>query len=544
MYPKTAIIIGAGPAGLTAAYELLQHTDIKPIILEASDQLGGLSRTVNYKGNRIDIGGHRFFSKSDRVMDWWLNMMPMQAMGDAQDAATITYRQQNRTVAQPGATAGPDPEKTDLVMLVRQRLSRILYRRKFFSYPVSLSIDTITKLGFVSIGRIGVSYILARLFPIHPEKSLEDFFINRFGRELYLTFFKDYTEKVWGAPCSQIKPEWGVQRVKGLSVRKVIAHAVRRTLIRNNSIAQKDVETSLIEQFLYPKFGPGQMWEEAARRVVAAGGEIHLNCTVTKVTRDGERISAVITQDQDGTERSWRGDYVFSTMPMKELVADMHIDQPVPADVLEVATGLVYRDFITVGLLLKRLRPHDALPGAAQSGAIPDTWIYIQEKDVKIGRLQIFNNWSPYMVRDPNTVWMGLEYFTNVGDELWSMPDETFVQFAIGELEKIGMIDARDVLDSTLIRMPKTYPSYTGAYERFDVARAWLDRFSNLFLIGRNGMHRYNNQDHSMLTAMTAVENIRNGVTTKDNIWAVNVEQEYHETKSPPLESVADKYEV
>ncbi len=548
MNPKIAIIIGAGPAGLTAAYELLQHTGIHPIVFEASDQLGGLSRTVNYKGNRIDIGGHRFFSKSDRVMDWWLHMMPMQAMGTPEGEVGITYQRQGRTVKSPGAEAGPDPESTDLVMLVRRRLSRILYRRRFFSYPVSLSADTISKLGMGAIVRIGVTYLLARLFPIHPEKSLEDFFINRFGSELYHTFFKDYTEKVWGVPCNRIKPEWGVQRVKGLSVRKVIAHALRSTLPRNRSLGQKDVETSLIEQFLYPKYGPGQMWEEVARRVCDAGGEIHLNSVVTKVTRAGERITAVTVRDEHGAERDWTADFVFSTMPIKELAVAMHADQRLPAEVLSVATGLEYRDFITVGLLLKRLRTHGrnggALPAATQShgiqGMISDTWIYIQEKDVKIGRLQIFNNWSPYMVYNPDTAWVGLEYFTNEGDELWSMTDEAFTRFAIAELAKIGMIDAADVLDSTLIRMPKTYPSYTGAYERFDVARTWFDRLGNLFLIGRNGMHRYNNQDHSMLTAMTAVENIRAGITSKDNIWAVNVEKEYHETKPPPLESVAE----
>ncbi len=538
MTPQTALIIGAGPAGLTAAYELLQHTAIRPIVIEASGDLGGLSKTVNYKGNRIDIGGHRFFSKSDRVMQWWLDILPMQglpASGADAGGVSITYRRESRLVQAAGQ--GPDPDQTDLVMLVRRRLSRILYRRRFFDYPVSLSRDTIAKLGPVSIARIGASYLLARLFPIRPEKSLEDFFVNRFGRELYLTFFKDYTEKVWGVPCSQIKPEWGVQRVKGLSVRKVIAHAIQRNLNRGDTLVQKNIETSLIEQFLYPKFGPGQMWEEVARRVREAGGEIHLHRRVVQVARDGDRITAVTTVDQAGGRTTWHADYVFSTMPVKELVESMHADEAVPLTVLHVASHLAYRDFITVGLLLKRLKQQ----GDATGAPIRDNWIYIQEKDVKIGRLQIFNNWSPYLVSDPGTVWIGLEYFANEGDELWRMPDDEFKRFAAAELAKIGMIDAQDVLDSTLIRMPKTYPSYTGEYEHFDVVREYLDRFGNLFLIGRNGMHRYNNQDHSMLTAMTAVENIVNGVTAKDNIWSVNAEQEYHETRQSPSGSAAGK---
>jgi protoporphyrinogen oxidase len=530
MSAKIAIIIGAGPAGLTAAYELLQKTDIKPILFESSGELGGLSRTVNYKGNRMDIGGHRFFSKSDRVMQWWLDKLPMQAPAGQTDgdAVPITYHQQTRDVAP--AAEGPDPEKTDLVMLVRRRLSRILYRRKFFDYPVSLNLNTITNLGLLSIIKIGLSYVAARLFPIKPEKSLEDFFTNRFGRELYLTFFKDYTEKVWGVPCSAIKPEWGVQRVKGLSVSKAILHALTSMVRRDRSITQQGIETSLIEQFLYPKFGPGQMWEEVARRVVAAGGEIYFNSNVLRLDRrNGGVTSAVVQDSATGETRAWDADYFFSSMPVKDLIEGMHASQPVPAEVLGVARGLVYRDFITVGLLLRRLKPRDR-----DGEPIRDNWIYVQEADVKVGRLQIFNNWSPYMVRDAGSVWIGLEYFCNEGDEMWRMPDDAFIRFAVSELVKIGLIDEADVLDGTRIRVPKTYPAYTGLYEQFDTVRAYVDQFPNLFLIGRNGMHRYNNQDHSMLTAMTAVENIVNGVTTKDNIWAVNVEQEYHETKASP----------
>ncbi len=532
MTQQTAIIIGAGPAGLTAAYELLTKTDIKPVVYEASGDLGGLAKTVNYKGNRIDIGGHRFFSKSDRVMQWWLEMLPLQAMpvtnqlNGTPRSAEINYQRQSRQIDWPAN--GPDPETTDRVMLMRSRLSRILYLRRFFSYPVSLSFDTLSKLGIIRVMKIGLSYLRARWQPIKPERSLEDFFINRFGRELYLTFFKSYTEKVWGTPCREIKPEWGAQRVKGLSISRALWHALKQIFSTDQSIAQRETETSLIERFLYPKFGPGQMWEETARRITAAGGEIYFHRRVTKIMREGQRITAIeLTDDRTGETEICHGDYFFSSMPVRELIACF---EPVaPDEVRQVSRGLVYRDFITVGLLLRRWQVNPREPAAGRE--MRDNWIYIQEPDVKVGRLQIFNNWSPYLVKDPKTVWVGLEYFCQQGDELWQQADEELARLASGEMAKLGLIDEADVLDHTVIRVPQTYPAYTGSYEQFDVIRRFTDQFENLFLVGRNGMHRYNNQDHSMLTAMTAVENIIHGVTAKDNIWSVNTEQEYHETK-------------
>ncbi|MBV8515775.1 MAG: NAD(P)/FAD-dependent oxidoreductase [Acidobacteria bacterium] len=519
---RTAVIIGAGPAGLTAAWELLTRTDIHPVVIEATDHLGGISRTVAYKGNRIDIGGHRFFSKSDRVMEWWLARLPLQRVANAKQ--TITYQRRSTDIG--GGAAGPDPDATDRVMLLRQRRSRIYFNRRFFDYPITLSPDTLRKLGLARSIKIGFSYLRSALFPIKPEGNLEEFFINRFGRELYRTFFKDYTEKVWGVACRDISAEWGAQRVKGLSILSALQHFVRKLFTRSTDVAQKGTETSLIEQFLYPKFGPGQMWDETARDVEAGGAEILMRHVVTRIHTDGaQRVTGVRVKNlADGSERDLAADFVFSSMPVRSLIRA--IDSPVPDAVKQVSEGLVYRDFITVGVLLKRL-----VVTEPDGAPIRDNWIYVQEPDVLVGRLQIFNNWSPYLVADPATTWIGLEYFCNTTDPLWTSSDAEMSQLAIDELVRLKLARAEDVLDTVVIRMPKTYPAYFGTYDRFDVVRAWTDRFENLFLIGRNGMHRYNNQDHSMLTAMTCVDNILEGRTDKTNIWDVNTEEEYHEEK-------------
>jgi len=523
---KKAIIIGAGPAGLTAAYELLKRTDIKPVVFEMTKDIGGISKTVKYKGNRIDIGGHRFYSKSDRVMDWWINIIPLQGSPSRDD---ITLEREIPLSKDPGA---PDPEKEDRVILFRRRISRIYFLRRFFDYPVTLSYNTITKMGILRTFKIGLSYLLSKAFPIKKERSLEDFFINRFGRELYLTFFKDYTEKLWGIQCSEIKPEWGAQRVKGLSISKAIVHALKKIFKSDLSIRQKKTETSLIGQFMYPKFGPGQMWETVADFVSSNGGEVHLNHEAVGVEYENERIVHIIIENQETSERfKVDGDYFFSTMPVKDWIKAM--GENVPENAQEVAEELLYRDFITVGLLLKKLKIKNRSKFKTVNNIIPDNWIYIQERDVKLGRLQVFNNWSPYLVKDPDTAWIGLEYFCNEGDDLWNMEDEEFAQFAIGELAQIDIIEKEDVLDHVVIRMPKAYPGYFGTYDQFHIIREFTDKFENLFLIGRNGMHRYNNQDHSMLSAMTAVDNIIDGVKTKENIWAVNTEEEYHEEKRP-----------
>ncbi len=518
---KTAIIIGAGPAGLTAAYELLTRSDIHPIVLEKSAAMGGISRTVNYKGNRIDIGGHRFFSKSDRVMNWWLSHMPIDAAAGT-SGNQISYHGQSRKVD--SSTASTE----DAVMLIRQRKSRIYFLRQFFDYPIRLSIQTLWKLGYIRSIKIALSYLKSVLFPPKKVENLEDFFISRFGRELYLTFFKSYTEKVWGMPCAKISAEWGAQRIKGLSITKSLIHFLKTaTTHKSSDVGQKSTETSLIENFMYPKLGPGQLWELVADKIIAMGGEIITDFDVNHINCQGEKVTSIGGTDASGSQRDFLGDYFFSTMPIQELVRGL--DVTVPAEVREISEGLQYRDFITVGLLASKLSVHDK---AAPNLLIKDNWIYIQEPDVSAGRLQIFNNWSPFLLSDPNTVWIGVEYFCYDTDAIWKRPDDEVAALAKRELEQIGILKQSDVIDATVIRVPKTYPAYFGAYERFDELRQYLDGFPNLFLVGRNGMHKYNNQDHSMLTAMTAVDNILAGRAGKENIWAVNTEMEYHEERS------------
>jgi protoporphyrinogen oxidase len=453
-------------------------------------------------------------------------MLPLQA-SEAGPVA-IKYHRMEREVTPPAN--GAALANGDSVMLLRARKSRIYYLRRFFDYPISLSKDTLLKLGLWRTFKVGASYVRSALFPIKNEATLEQFFINRFGRELYGTFFKSYTEKVWGVPCDKISAEWGAQRIKGLSVWSTLTHAVRKVFKNggsNGNIGQKGTETSLIEQFLYPKFGPGQMWEEVARRVKEMGGEIHIDCRAERLITDGWRVKALETTDPSGDRKTFEGEYFFSTAPVQEIMRSF--DVAPPKNVLEVSDGLVYRDFITVGLLLRSLKINDRTPKGKQ--LIRDNWIYIQEPDVQLGRLQVFNNWSPYMAADPANVWLGLEYFCNEADEIWKLSDERMVALATEELSKIGIIDPGEVLDSTVLRMEKTYPAYFGTYDRFAEIREHVDRYENLFLIGRNGMHRYNNQDHSMLTAMMAVDDIISGKTDKNALWEVNTEMDYHEEK-------------
>ena len=569
---KKAVIIGAGPAGLTAGLELLRSTEIVPVILEASDEIGGISRTIRYKGNRMDIGGHRFFSKSDRVMQWWMELMPPELAAQASSEtatetlsrpAEISYQGKRRVVTVPAhlheesplrgmgplhheereeaeeedsekdvaeTVVIPEPENPDLVMLIRPRRSRIYYLRKFFDYPITLTATTLKNLGVVRMARVGTSYAFSRVHQIRPEKSLEDFLINRFGRELYLTFFKSYTEKVWGTPCHEISAEWGAQRIKGLSLTTAVKHLVKkmfRAASEGGDLAQKGTDTSLIERFMYPKFGPGQLWEHVAELVQRKGGEIQMGWKVERLNfAEGEplRVTSVEAVSQTDERRTFAGDYFFSTMPMRDLLRAMNT--PVPANVLEVSDGLQYRDFITVGLLVDRLKVTEP-----DGGLLKDTWIYIQEPDVLLGRLQIFNNWSPYLVSDSAKVWIGLEYFCYETDDLWKKSDEEMKKFAIAEVAKIGILNAVDVSDAHVVRVPKTYPAYFGTYDRFEELKTFTDGIENLFLVGRNGMHKYNNQDHSMLTAMAVVDGLAAGRVDKRALWEINTEQEYHEEK-------------
>lgn len=524
---EIAIVIGAGPAGLTAAYELLKNTDIKPVIFEATDKIGGISQTNYYNGNRMDIGGHRFFSKSKTVMDWWMNILPIQQSPSYDDKIlnkNLDYSLLNNLVdfeISGKYDSSFDPEETDRVFLIRNRISRILFLKRLFNYPVTLNIDTIRKLGLKRTLKIGFDYLKTLIHKL-PEDNLENFYINRFGKELYNTFFKDYTYKVWGIECKDISADWGAQRVKGLNISKTIIHALHEL----TKINERNVETSLIEQFLYPKFGPGQMWETVASEIVEMGGELHLNSKVTGLKIKDNQIKAIEINQNDEVQEL-KGDYFISTMPIRDLV--LSIDTDVPDDVFDISQGLVYRDFITVGILLNKINLKNETKNPTINDILPDTWIYIQEANVKLGRVQIFNNWSPYLVADHDKVWLGLEYFCYEGDELWNKSDEEMSKFAIEELDLINFATKDDVLDSVVLRIPKAYPAYFGTYDRFDTLREYLDTFENLYLIGRNGMHRYNNMDHSMLSAMEAVNNIISGRSDNSNIWAVNSEKEYHE---------------
>ena len=535
------IIVGAGPAGLTAAYELLQAGHASIEVIDADAQVGGLSKTVVHRGNRIDIGGHRFFSKSDWVMRWWLDKLPLADDGDpatlraADGHAFLAYQGMRRTLPLEGVRGGAG----DASMLIRDRLSRILFGGKLFAYPLKIDVATAWKLGPVACGLYALSYLKAHFFPVKPEATLEDFFINRFGRRLYLRFFKTYTEKVWGRSCREISAAWGAQRVKGLSISRAVAHALRQVFSSKHAAR----ETSLIEHFLYPRLGPGQMWETVADRVVAAGVPLRMSTRVTGLKLAGRRIAEVETEDLASGDRRWRpADQVISTMPIRDLVAALDAGDAagdvdaVPPRVREVAAALEYRDFMTVGLLYRRLsRTEDRVaPGRA---SIPDNWIYIQEPDVKVGRLQIFNNWSPYLVADPDQVWVGLEFFCGEGDALWSSTDADMIELAKREMAQIGMASPDDCVDAVVLRMPKAYPGYYGAYEHFDEVRSFLDGIENLWCVGRNGMHRYNNQDHSMLSAKRAVEAIVAGSVDKAAIWAVNIDDAYHEETDRPADA-------
>lgn len=513
-----AIIIGAGPAGLTAAYELLEKTDILPIVLEESEFMGGISRTAVHGDNRMDLGGHRFFSKDERVVRFWNELMPMQGAQSKDDIITGNLK--------PLAQGGPDPEKEERVFLTRTRVSRIFFLGKFFDYPISMKFETFKNMGLWRTVKAGFGYIWACIFK-KEENSLKNFYINRFGKPLYEMFFEDYTEKLWGINPEFISADWGAQRVKGLSLMKALWAMIKKPFTKGNG---KNVETSLIEQFIYPKKGPGQLWEILADEIKKRGGLILTDAKVEGIVTEGNRITGVDVVT-NGKKETLMGDYFFSSMPVKDLVAGMN---EVPENVKEVAEGLPYRDFITVGLLVDKLKLENKTKMKTVGNIVPDCWIYIQERNVRIGRLQIFNNWSPYMVGDfENKIWMGLEYFCNEGDEMWQMSDEDFISFAIDELVKINIIDREDVLDSVRLKVKKAYPAYFGVYSRFDEVKEYLDSFENLFCIGRNGQHRYNNMDHSMLTAMEAVELVVKGeLADKSSVWNVNTEKEYHEENS------------
>lgn len=523
---KTVLIVGAGPAGLTAALELLRTSpDHVPLVIESLAQVGGLARTIKHNGNRIDIGGHRFFSKVDWVMNWWREILPMAP----QMIAFSPVNDPSKDLDAADALAKDAPEKS---MLLRPRLSRIFYLRKFFDYPISLSVGTLKNLGFIRLVKVGVSYVCAMMFPIKPEKNLEDFFINRFGNQLYRTFFKDYTEKVWGVECQKISAEWGAQRIKGLSITKAVLHAIKKVGGKiSGDVSQKQIETSLIEKFLYPKYGPGQMWETVADLVTQKGGEIILRSSLKNIRiENGRVIGACYSLNETGKSVEIECENIISTMPIKNLFEAMM--PPAPNAVHEIAVNLAYRDFITIGVLLTKLSPSAYTRHGYTNNMFPDTWIYVQESDVKVGRMQIFNNWSPAMIANRDQIWVGLEYFCTDGDSLWGLSEAELDTLARTELVKLDLASIDDILDVTVIKVEKAYPAYFGTYSQFGEVRQYLDNIHGLYPVGRNGMHRYNNQDHSMVSAKMATDCIMNPNKNKSAIWDVNVEQEYHEEKA------------
>ncbi|MDR1180646.1 MAG: NAD(P)/FAD-dependent oxidoreductase [Bacteroidales bacterium] len=515
---ENIIIAGAGPAGLTAAYEIVNsNVDNAVTVFEATDAIGGISQTVNYKGNRMDIGGHRFFSKNDDVMAWWNNMMPLQGKPSIDDILLKREKQlpENDT----------DPEKIDRVMLLRRRVSRIFYLRNFFDYPISLRFETFANMGLWNTIKAGCGFIWASIFK-RKENSLEDFYINRFGRPLYSMFFENYTEKVWGVHPSKLGADWGAQRVKGLSLLSLLTNVFKK----KSSIEQKNTETSLIEQFIYPKYGPGQLWESVADDIRSKDGKVEKNTTVEKIEVKNNKIVSV-TVSKNGEKTTIPCGYFFSSMPIKDLIQAIYGEEPCE-EIKRIAQNLPYRDFITVGLLVDKLQISNNTKIKTWNNIVPDTWIYIQEADVKLGRLQIFNNWSPYMVSDfKHKIWIGLEYFCTEGDEMWNMGDKDFIEMAINELDKIQVIRKEDVQDAVRVKIKKAYPAYYGTYYELPKVVDYLNSIENLYCIGRNGQHRYNNQDHSMLTAMEAVKHLNGKLSDKKIIWNVNTEGEYHEKK-------------
>lgn len=528
---QSVVIIGGGPAGLTAAWELMQDGGSERYdvtVLEASKEFGGISRTVRHNGNRMDIGGHRFFSKDDRIMKWWANVLPLQGAPSYDDKKLGRHHDLEQ--------GGPDPEKTDLVMLKRHRVSRIFWNRHFFDYPISLSPNTIRAMGLPLTMVAGFSY-LKSVFHKLPEDNLENFYINRFGRKLYSMFFEGYTEKLWGRHPREISADWGAQRVKGLSITEVLKNAFLKLFPKKQDTSK--VETSLIEEFWYPKYGPGQLWETVEKNCEELGVHVITDALVTSIRQENGRISQVVYTNSEGVETVLHADECISSMPVKDLV--QALDQgsteatPVPQDMVTVAKGLPYRDFVTIGILVKKLRLKNTtdIPTLGNPPIVPDCWIYVQDPGYKVGRIQVFNNWSPYLVKDvDDTVWLGLEYFCDEGDAFWSMSEEDATQFAIQELTRMRIINGeQDVIDTHRERVKKAYPAYFDTYDRMPELVEYLDSFGNLYCVGRNGQHHYNNQDHSMATSIEAVDNIKSGRTSKLNVWNVNTEKSYHEKK-------------
>ena len=522
-------IIGAGPAGLTAAYELQQHSDCAITLFEKTEAIGGISQTVNYRGNRIDIGGHRFFSKSEWVMRWWFNILPIR---NSEKNIVTSYQNKQSSID----TTNYIDDSAEDFFEVRPRKSRIFYRRRFFDYPVKFNLNTLLSFGILKSLRIGMSLIYIRFFPIKNEKNLEDFYINRFGKELYLTFFKDYTKKVWGTECRNLSAEWGRQRIKDVSLRKMIRHQLRSILSpAKQGIGNKEVEQSLTEYFLYPPKGPGQLWAKVVNELDKSRVDVQFNTEVLHFDINDHLVSKVHYRDSYGVVQEQRFDAIFSTMPLKHVFRGFG-NQVDPA-IRHTATNLPYRDFLIVGLLLKRLKPE------SDNDKLTDNWLYIQDKGVKVGRIQLFHNWSSSMIKDPSLRWVGAEYFLNADEPLWTRKDSGVIELAKRELTQIGLIDPEDVVDATVVRMPKAYPRYSGVYHQMPQVRKYINSLLNFYPMGRNGMHKYNNQDHSMLSAKRSVDHFLYSNFDKELIWETNTDQSYQEQGSMgPTDKAAVKY--
>jgi protoporphyrinogen oxidase len=476
--PYKAVIVGAGPAGLTAAYELSKHNTSVVVLESDPEYVGGLARTVNYHGYRFDIGGHRFFSKSREVEDLWTEIL------------------------------GGD-------LLQRPRSSKIYYRGQFYSYPLK-PFEALSKLGFCESSLCVLSFLAARLHPTRDPKTFEDWVVNHFGRRLFRIFFKTYTEKIWGRSCREISADWAAQRIKGLSLGGAIKNALLPRRRKPNNRA--NVVKTLINTFRYPRLGPGMMWETCAKKVRGMGGDVLLgHCAVGCRFDSASSTWTVTARTPDGQVKEFRGEHLISSMPIRQLVPQ--VEPRLPEPVLRSANSLRYRDFLTIGLILRdRNRFHD-------------TWIYIHDPDVKVGRIQNCKAWSPDMVADPRYCCYGLEYFCFEGDGLWNMRDEGLLALARKDLQQVGLAVAADVVDGCVIRQPKAYPVYDDDYKvHVDTIRRAIDeRCPTLHLVGRNGMHKYNNQDHAMMTALLAARNILAGKQIYD-VWSVNEDAEYHES--------------
>ncbi len=520
---KKIVIVGAGPAGLTAAYELLKKSkQYEVIVLEKMDRVGGISSSVNMNGYIVDTGIHRFFSKSDEVNNIWNEILPLQGKPAYDDIKLKRNKDYSKN--------GPNPENQDKVMLIKDRITRIYYGKKFYDYPVSLSINTLKNMGFINIIFVGLSYLKSCIFK-RKEKSLEDLYINKFGKKLYNMFFKNYTYKVWGVNPSEIASDWGEQRVKGISIKEIIKDIIRKKFKKKN---KDNTETSLIETFYYPKLGTIEMWAEMAKKIKEMGGKIYLKANVSKINIKKDKVIDIEYKYNNKIIKE-KIDVLISSMPIKELFEDLK-GLKAPKYVYDIAINLPYRDFSSVCMVVDKLKLKNNTKVKTLNGVVPDSWIYIQEPHVKLGRVQIFNNWSPYLFKNKedinNKVLIGLEYFLNENDEYWNMSDDDFINYAKDEAIKIGLIDDCEIEEAIRIKIPKAYPAYFGTYKDFSEVIKYLDKIDNLYCIGRNGQHRYNNMDHSMLTGIETAKCIINGIRNKKDIWNVNTEKEYHEIKT------------